>query len=121
MKLKKLFATLTTGTFTSIHLRGVGFRGEITESTHDSHTHQTLKLNLGFSEPLHVNIPEDILVLYHDTTQAQHTGFTFYGLDRARLQTFVASVLALKKPDAYKGFGIHHIDKPHTLKTGKTA
>lgn len=86
-------------------LEGVGFKSEVVG--------QTLKLALGFSHPVIVEIPEGL------TVTAEKNNITISGIDKEKVGQFAASVRALKKPEPYKGKGFRYEGEVIRRKAGK--
>jgi len=89
----------------SIH--GVGFRAQADGSK--------LTLNLGFSHPLEVAIPETLSV------KIEKNIIVISGSSKEQVGQFAADIRKLKKPEPYKGKGIRYIDERVRRKAGKTA
>lgn len=86
-------------------VEGVGFKSEVSESE--------LVLSLGFSHKVHVVIPEAL------TVSAEKNVITVSGIDKELVGGFAAKVRALKKPEPYKGKGIHYEGEVIRRKAGK--
>jgi large subunit ribosomal protein L6 len=86
-------------------VEGVGFRVELQGSQ--------LKLALGFSHDVFVDIPEGL-----DVTTEKNT-ITVSGIDKEEVGRFAANVRALKKPEPYKGKGIRYEGEIIRRKQGK--
>ena len=98
---------VNTGYSKKLILEGVGFKSEVAGTV--------LKLALGFSHPVNVNIPAGI------TVTAEKNNITISGIDKELVGQFSASVRALKKPEPYKGKGFHYSDEVVRTKQGKKA
>ncbi len=88
-------------------VEGIGFRAE-TQG-------KELLLNLGFSHPIRVLIPEGIKV------SVDKNVIKVAGADRRAVGDFAAYVRRLKKPEPYKGKGIRYSDEVIRRKAGKKA
>jgi len=86
-------------------LEGVGYRGEVQG--------KQLKMALGFSHPVLMDIPEGVTVTVEKGT------FTFTGIDKVVVGQFAANVRAKKKPEPYKGKGFRYDDEVIRRKQGK--
>jgi len=86
-------------------LEGIGFKSEVKG--------KEFHFALGFSHPVIVQIPEGI------TATAEKNNITITGIDKELVGSFAASVRALKKPEPYKGKGIHYEDEVVRRKAGK--
>lgn len=89
----------------SIH--GVGYRAAVEGNK--------LTLNVGFSHPVVMEIPEGIEM------KIEKNVFIINGFDKAKVGQFAADVRAVKKPEPYKGKGIRYIDEHIIRKAGKAA
>lgn len=88
-------------------LEGVGYRVETSGNT--------LKLTVGYSHPVEMEIPEGIAV------EVQKNVITITGADKERVGQFAAEVRATKKPEPYKGKGLRYEDEVIRRKQGKKA
>lgn len=86
-------------------VEGVGFKSEVAGTT--------LKLALGFSHPVIVNIPEDLKVT------AEKNVITISGNDKESVGQFSAQIRDLKRPEPYKGKGIRYDGEFIRRKQGK--
>ena len=86
---------------------GIGFKADIKG--------KDLVMALGFSHPVIVAIPSDLKV----TTEKNNVLIS--GIDCEKVGQFAAQVRALKKPEPYKGKGIHYSDEVIRRKQGKKA
>jgi large subunit ribosomal protein L6 len=88
-------------------VEGIGFRAEVAG--------KNLKLNVGYSHPIQVPVPEGI------TVAVDKNVVTISGADKGDVGEFAASVRAVKKPEPYKGKGIRYEDEVIRRKQGKKA
>lgn len=86
-------------------VEGVGFRSQVSGDK--------LVLNLGFSHPVEMQIPAGL------TVTAEKNLITITGIDKESVGSFAAEVRATKKPEPYKGKGIHYEDEIVRRKEGK--
>jgi large subunit ribosomal protein L6 len=100
-----MIAGVTTPFEKKLVVEGVGFRAEL----HG----KDLVLNLGFSHPIKMNVPENLDVAVEKNV------ITVRGADKEAVGQFSATVRALKKPEPYKGKGIHYSDEEVRRKQGK--
>ncbi|MDD5547433.1 MAG: 50S ribosomal protein L6 [Candidatus Pacebacteria bacterium] len=91
-----------------LDLQGVGFRATMEG--------KTLVLNIGFSHPIKVNIPEGLLV-----SVEKNTAVTISGIDKGLVGEVAAKIRAMKKPNPYLGTGIRYRDEVIKKKAGKKA
>ena len=104
---KNMIEGVNTGYSKKLILEGVGFKSEVAGTV--------LKLALGFSHPVNVNIPTGL------TVTAEKNNITITGIDKELVGQFSASVRSLKKPEPYKGKGFHYSDEVVRTKQGKKA
>lgn len=104
---KNMIEGVNTGYAKKLVLEGVGFKSEVSGAV--------LKLALGFSHPVNVNIPSGI------TVTAEKNNITISGIDKELVGQFSASIRSLKKPEPYKGKGFHYVGEVIRTKQGKKA
>jgi len=92
-------------------LEGVGFKSEIRPAS--TGEGQEFNFALGFSHPVIVSIPKDI------TATVEKNNITITGIDKELVGSFTASIRALKKPEPYKGKGMHYENEVIRRKQGK--
>ncbi len=88
-------------------MEGVGFKVQMEGDK--------LVLNLGFSHPVKLDIPEGLKV------SVEKNIISISGIDKERVGQFAAQVRALKKPEPYKGKGIRYENEVVRRKAGKKA
>lgn len=86
-------------------IEGVGYRAEIKASE--------LVLSLGFSHPVVMDIPPGLKLGIDKST------ITIFGADKQQVGQFAADVRAKRKPEPYKGKGIHYDGEKIRRKAGK--
>jgi len=86
-------------------IEGVGFRAEAAG--------QRMTLQLGFSHPVIVAIPEGLMA------KVEKSVITITGANKELVGEFAARVRALKKPEPYKGKGIRYEGEVVRRKQGK--
>src|SRR3989344_3076623 len=86
-------------------IEGVGFKADADG--------QKLKMALGFSHPVVVEVPKGIKV----TTEKGAINIS--GINKDEVGQFAATIRALKKPEPYKGKGIRYSDEIIRRKQGK--
>jgi len=89
-----------------LEIVGTGYKAQLKGNT--------LVLQLGFSHPVEVNIPQDLKV----TVEGQNKIFV-EGIDKQRVGQFAASIRAIFPPEPYKGKGIRYIGEEIRRKLGK--
>jgi len=77
-----------------------------------------LVLQLGFSHPVNVKIPQGIKV--EITNQTNPGKFTISGIDKQLVGQFAANIRGLRPPEPYKGKGVKYADEIIRRKAGKT-
>jgi large subunit ribosomal protein L6 len=97
----------STGWTKTLDLIGVGYRAAVKGSQ--------LDLQLGFSHPSLVDIPQGIKVQVEKNTKVIITG-----ADKRVVGSFAADVRALRPPEPYKGKGIRYTDEYVRRKAGKS-
>lgn len=90
-----------------LEIQGVGYKVELQG--------KTLKLAVGFSHPVLVDIPVGIDVVVEKNL------IKISGIDKEQVGQFAANVRAIKKPEPYKGKGIRYVGEYVRQKQGKKA
>ncbi len=103
--LKNMIEGVTKGFEKKLEIEGVGYRFELTGDK--------LKLSIGFSHPVLLGIPEGI------AAKVEKSILTISGTDKEKVGQFAAVVRSMKKPEPYKGKGIHYIGEVIRRKQGK--
>jgi large subunit ribosomal protein L6 len=88
-------------------IEGVGFKAALAG--------KTLTLNLGFTHPIIVEVPEGIKVTVKTPTDVE-----IDGMDRQKVGHFAANVRAFFEPEPYKGKGVRYSDEVVRRKAGKS-
>lgn len=91
-----------------LSLVGVGYRAALQG--------KSLEMQLGFSHPCLLEIPEGLVVAIEKSV-----AITITGIDKALVGQFAATVRALRPPEPYKGKGVRYIDEFVRKKAGKSA
>ena len=86
-------------------LEGIGYKAEVVGTT--------LKMALGFSHPVNVEIPKGL------TITSEKGVLTMSGADKELVGQFAAKVRDLKKPEPYKGKGFRYEGEVIKRKQGK--
>ncbi|MDD2568080.1 MAG: 50S ribosomal protein L6 [Clostridia bacterium] len=97
---------VSTGFEKRLELVGVGYRAAAAG--------QTLTLNVGYSQPVEMTMPEGIKA----ETPAP-TKIVLNGIDKELLGVVAANVRAVRPPEPYKGKGIRYQDEYVQKKAGK--
>lgn len=91
-----------------LELRGIGYRVFFENE-------KILKLEVGFSHPIKIKIPEDIKVVVEKNI------IKIFGIEKAKVGEFAAKIRAVRKPEPYKGKGIRYLGERIRKKEGKKA
>ena len=89
-------------------LKGVGYRALVQG--------KEIVLNLGYSHPVKLEIPETVSV-----EVVQNTTINLKSCDKELLGLFAASIRSWRKPEPYKGKGILYKNEQIIRKAGKSA
>jgi large subunit ribosomal protein L6 len=89
-----------------LELRGVGYRAQAQG--------KKLNLTLGFSHPVHYDVPEGITV----ETPSQ-TEVVVKGTDKQKVGQVAAEIRAFRPPEPYKGKGVRYADERVVIKEAK--
>ena len=90
-----------------LNLKGVGYRASVQG--------KLLTLNLVYSHPVKINIPEDISV-----EVIQNTTLNLKGCNKEKLGLFASQIRAWRLPEPYKGKGILYNNEIVRRKVGKS-
>ncbi len=104
---KNMIAGVNTPYVKKLILEGVGYKGDVQGNM--------LKLALGFSHPVNVEIPAEVAVTIEKGV------YTFTSIDKESVGSFAAKIRSLKKPEPYKGKGFRYDDEIIKRKQGKKA
>jgi large subunit ribosomal protein L6 len=96
---------VTEGFKKVLEIEGVGFRATMEG--------KTLVLNIGFSHPVRYESPEGITIV------TEKGMVTVSGIDRQMVGQVAAHIRKFKKPEPYKGKGIHYQGEVVRRKAGK--
>lgn len=96
---------VTEGFTKKLEIEGVGYRAEAQG--------QKIKLNMGYSHPVELMAPEGVSILVEKSI------ITLAGADIEKVGQFAADVRAVRKPEPYKGKGIHYVGEYIIRKQGK--
>jgi large subunit ribosomal protein L6 len=89
-------------------LKGVGYRAAVQG--------KEIVLNLGYSHPVNLAIPEEISV-----EVVKNTTINLKSCDKELLGLFAANIRSWRQPEPYKGKGILYKDEQIIRKAGKSA
>lgn len=104
---------VSTGFERKLELYGVGFRAQVSGST--------LNLNIGFSHPILVPLPDGVTAEWKETKTGDKQGEIYLrSIDKDLLGRTTADIRALRPPEPYKGKGIKYAEETIRRKQGKT-
>ena len=89
-----------------LEIQGVGYRADIEG--------KTLKLLLGFSHPVEIDVPEGLTVSID-----RNVIMKIEGIDRQKVGQFAAEIRAVRPPEPYQGKGVRYVDEHVRRKVGK--
>jgi large subunit ribosomal protein L6 len=89
-----------------LEIQGVGYRAEVQG--------KKLVLNVGFSHPVPLEVPEGLKVAVE-----RNVLIKIEGADRQRVGQFAADIRAVRPPEPYKGKGIRYVGEHVRRKVGK--
>jgi large subunit ribosomal protein L6 len=89
-----------------LEIQGVGYRADMTG--------KTLKMLLGFSHPVEIEVPEGLMVSIDRNVIVK-----IEGIDRQKVGQFAADIRAIRPPEPYKGKGVRYLDERVRRKVGK--
>jgi large subunit ribosomal protein L6 len=90
-----------------LQIQGVGYRAQAQG--------QKLTLNVGYSNPVEMQMPEGITVAVEKNTEV-----ILNGIDKEILGNTAAKIRAVRPPEPYKGKGIRYLGENVRRKAGKT-
>ena len=91
-----------------LQIVGVGYRAQLQG--------KKLVMNLGYSHPVEMEVPEGLTV-----EQISNTEITVKGIDKIKVGEFAANIRKVRMPEPYKGKGIRYKDEHVRRKEGKKA
>lgn len=101
---------VTDGFERKLEVNGVGFRAQVQG--------KKLTLNLGFSHPVEVTMPEGMTV---EIDKEKKNLVILKGADKQLVSEIAARIRRIKPPEPYKGKGIKYLEEHIIRKAGKTA
>ena len=90
-----------------LQIQGVGYRAQAQG--------KKLTLNVGYSNPVEIEMPEGIQVAVEKNTEV-----ILNGIDKEILGNVAARIRAVRPPEPYKGKGIRYLGEQVRRKAGKT-
>lgn len=106
--LNNMVVGVSEGYSKELELVGIGFRANVKGNT--------LNMQVGFSHPSMLDIPEGLEVAVDKNTHIKVSG-----IDKQAVGEFAANIRAVRKPEPYKGKGIRYAGEHIRRKEGKTA
>ncbi len=103
--IRNMIAGVTEGFSKTLLIEGVGFKAQMSG--------ENLVLNLGFSHPIEMKVPEGAEV------KVEKNKIEIFGIDKELVGETAAKIRAYKKPEPYKGKGIRYEDEVVRRKAGK--
>jgi large subunit ribosomal protein L6 len=97
---------VTEGFTKSLEIQGVGYRAESDG--------KTLTLNVGYSHPVPIAIPQGISIEVE-----KNTIIHVRGIDRQQVGEMAARIRRVRKPEPYRGKGIRYLGEQVRRKVGK--
>ena len=97
---------VSTGFTRNLQINGVGYRAAMQGNK--------LVLNLGFSHPVEMEIPDGLKVVVENNTTIIITG-----ADKQLLGQFASEVRAKRRPEPFKGKGVKYAEEHIVRKEGK--
>lgn len=110
--INNMVAGVANGFTKKLELVGVGYRA--------SNRGQILEMQLGFSHPVVMYIPDEIKV-ETETVKGQNPIIKLTSIDNQLLGQVAAKIRSFRKPEPYKGKGIRFVGEQIRRKAGKTA
>lgn len=106
-EINNMILGVTRGYEKILEINGVGYRAAVQG--------RNLVLNLGYSHPIHFELPKGI-----DASVEKQTIVTIKGIDKYLVGEVAAKIRSLKEPEPYKGKGVKYRDERIIRKEGKT-
>ena len=104
--LRNMIVGVTEGFKKVLEIEGVGYRAEAQGSN-------KIKLAVGLSHPVELTAPQNVQIL------TEKGVITISGIDKEVVGQFAADIRSKKKPEPYKGKGIHYKGEYIIRKQGK--
>ena len=106
--IKNMIIGVTDGYTKGLEIVGVGYRFTVKGNT--------ISIQDGKSHLDNVNVPDGITAKQISNTEIELTG-----IDKSAIGQFAAEIRGLRKPEPYKGKGIHYVGEHIRRKEGKKA
>jgi large subunit ribosomal protein L6 len=98
---------VSEGFVKKLEIHGVGFKAAVTG--------KKLSLNLGFSHPVEVEIPDQVKIVVEENTK-----LTIEGPSKQTVGQVAAEIRSFYPPEPYKGKGVRYVGEQIVRKEGKT-
>ncbi len=105
--LANMIKGVTEGFKKELEIEGVGYRAQMKG--------KILSMQLGFTHPIDYPVPDGITI----QTPAQ-TQIVVTGADKRKVGQTASEIRSYRKPEPYKGKGIHYVGETIRRKAGKT-
>jgi len=106
--IKNMLVGVSEGYQKGLEITGVGYRFNVSGNK--------LTITAGFSHPVVVDVPSDLKI-----EQVSNTEITISGIDKQKVSEVAANIRKWRKPEPYKGKGIHYKGEYIRRKEGKKA
>ncbi|NNE55440.1 MAG: 50S ribosomal protein L6, partial [Flavobacteriales bacterium] len=110
--LNNMVEGVTNGYEKKLELVGVGYRA--------TNQGQILQLSLGYSHPIHLELPPEISVKT-ETEKGKNPIVTLQSIDKQLVGAVASKIRSLRKPEPYKGKGVKYVGEYIRRKAGKAA
>jgi len=104
--LANMITGVTKGFVRELEIQGVGYRADVSG--------KTLRIQIGFSHPVEVPIPDGIKV-----SVDRNVIVRLEGVSRQQVGQFAADLRSIRPPEPYKGKGIRYVGEQLRRKVGK--
>lgn len=105
--IQNMVTGVTEGFSKELEMTGIGYRANVEG--------EELVLNAGYSHPVRVKAPEGI------SFKVTEGKIVVTGIDKQLVGQVAADIRAVRKPEPYKGKGIHYVGEYIRRKAGKAA
>jgi len=106
--IQNMVVGVSEGYVKKLEIHGVGYLAAVDGDI--------LQLRVGFANEIHKKIPAGLEVTCPDQTHV-----VIKGIDKQKVGQFAAEARAVRKPEPYKGKGVHYEGEQIRRKAGKTA
>jgi len=107
--INNMVAGVTSGFSKNLEIIGVGYSCGVQG--------RTLTLNVGYSNPVNMDIPQGLDVVVENPSNPGR--LTVRGIDKQLVGQFAADIRCVRPPEPYKGKGIKYADETIRRKAGK--